>query len=161
MNNFLFIKKMHKLKTLDFKNKKNKSPKVQLARKKTYDYKNIINLDDDISEMDVNIKQIPTIKTKNLFLQNSIAKKPNNNNIINLKNKNSFNISTYKHSNSITTNTSCREKTMKKVTFSTVEIIRVEKYKKYNASFNYSKNLIKKNMEEIKENDNEQKCVIF
>ena len=50
---------------------------------------------------------------------------------------------------------------MKKVTFSTVEIIRVEKYKKYNIASNYSKNLIKKNMEEIKENDNEQKCFIF
>ena len=152
---------MLKLKTLDYKHKIKKSPKSQLARKKTYDYKNIINLDDDISEMDVNIKQIPTIKTKNLFLQNPITKFQKNNNIINLKNKKYNNISTYKHCNSITTNTSCGEKTMKKVTFSTVEIIRVEKYKKYNAASNYSKNLIKKNMEEIKENDNEQKCFIF
>ena len=155
--------KLKTQKTLDFKHKTKKSPKVHLARQKTYDYKNIINLDDDISEMDVNINQIPTIKTKNLFSQNPLKNKPNNNNnnIITLKNKNSFNISTYKHCNSITTNTSCGEKTMKKVTFSTVEIIRVEKYKKYNATSNYSKNQIKKNMEEFKENDNEQNCVIF
>ena len=39
---------MLKLKTLDYKHKSKKSPKPQLARKKTYDYKNIINLDDNI-----------------------------------------------------------------------------------------------------------------
>ena len=151
---------MLKLKTLNPKHKAKKSSK-SLARKKTYDCKNIIKLDDDISEMDVNIKEIPIIKTKNLFLQNPTSKKRYNNSIINLKNKNSFDILSLNHSNSITTNTSCGEKTVKKVTFSTVEIIRVEKYKKYNISSNYSKNLIKKNMEEIKENDNEQKCFIF
>ena len=51
---------------------------------------------------------------------------------------------------------------MKKVTFSTVEIIRVEKYKKYNALCNFSKNQIKKNMEEVKQNENESSnCIIF
>ena len=151
---------MLKLKSLDIKHKTKKSPKA-LTHKKKFNYKNIIKLDEDISEMDVNVKKIPIIKTKNLFSENPKTNKPYNNNIINLKSKNSFNLSSLNHCNSITTNTSCGEKTIKKVTFSTVEIIRVEKYKKYNLASNYSKKLIKKNMEEIKGNDNEQKCFIF
>ena len=151
---------MLKSKTLDIKHRTKKSSKP-LSQKKPFNYKNIIKLDDDISEMDVNVKKIPIIKTKNLFLENPITNKPYNNNIIKLKNNNSFNISTLNHCNSLTTNTSCGEKTMKKVTFSTVEIIRVEKYKKYNLASNYSKKLIKKNMEEFKENDNERNCFIF
>ena len=150
---------MLKLKTLDnkHKNKKDRS----YVRKKTYDYKNIINLDKDISEMDVNIKNYPTIKKKNLFLENTIKTKPINNIKLKNKSKNYFNKLALNHCNSITTTTSCGEKTEKKVTFSTVEIIRVEKYKKYNATCNYSKNQIKKNMEEIKENENETNCFIF
>ena len=51
----------------------------------------------------------------------------------------------------------------KKVTFSTVEIIRVEKYKKQNLINNISKTLIQKNMDEVKNNSNNEQlnCFIF
>ena len=146
---------MHKTKTFD-ENKKNK---VRLARKKTFDYKNI-DLDKDISEMDTNINKIPVITTKKFIFDKSNRIREFNN-IIKLKNKFNIKVSPFKHCNSITTNSSYGEKAVKKVTFSTVEIIRVKNYKKYNASLNFSKNLIKKNMEEMKENENESGCSIF
>lgn len=150
-----------KLKALESPNKIKKG--TLYARKKTYDYRNFINLDQDTSEMDVNIKTIPTIRKKNTFIEKPVKIDANNFPII-LKKKNCFNISKVNHCNSITTNTSYREKPLKKVTFSTVEIIRVEKYKKYNLACNYSKNLIKKNMDEIKNNcnnENESICMVF
>ena len=151
---------MHKTKTFDEKNKKQNERKY--VRKKTYDCRNILDLDKDTSEMNVNINKIPTFTKKN-FLFNSSKNLRTFNNTIKLKNKNknSFNISLLKHCNSITTNTSSGEKAVKKVTFSTVEIIRVEKYKKYNALSNFSKSQIQKNMEDLKQNDNESACLIF
>ena len=149
---------MHKTKTFDEKNKKQNERKY--VRKKTYDCRNILDLDKDTSEMNVNINKIPTF-TKKVFLFNSSKNLRTFNNTIKLKNKNSFNISLLKHCNSITTNTSSGEKAVKKVTFSTVEIIRVEKYKKYNALSNFSKSQIQKNMEDFKQNDNESVCLIF
>ncbi len=149
----------HKEKTLD-KNKKIQKKRL-LARTKTFDYKNIVNLDENISEMDVSIKTIPSIKNKNLFIQNPMKIKAFNN-TIKLKKIRTFNIPSFKHCNSISSTTSSfGEKVVKKVTFSTVEIIRVEKYKKYNAISNFSKNQIMKNMEEIKKNENENICFIF
>ena len=148
---------MFKTKTFDEKSKK---PNLSgYVRKKTFDYRNIINFDEDISEMDINIKEIPTFKKKSFNFDSSKNTRTFNN-IIKLKN---FNKSKLNHCNSITTTTSYREKSVKKVTFSTVEIIRVEKYKKYNANSNFSKNLIKKNMEEVKQqnDNNESTCSIF
>ena len=151
---------MNKIKIIDLNNIKNKKSKIY-QRKKTYDYKNIINFDNDISEMDTNIKKIPSIKNKNLFMENFFKKKPF---IVPNKFKSikTINMSTVKHCNSITTSTSCAEKVVKKVTFSTVEIIRVENYKKYNAIYNFPKAQIKKNMEEFKkDNESDSICLIF
>ena len=151
---------MHKVKTLVDKSKKDNNKINQLNRKKTYDPKNIINLDTDISEMDTHIKFYPTIKKKNSFIERPIKTIPFSN--INLNNKKFIKKKSYNDTNSITTTTSYRgEKAMKKVTFSTVEIIRVEKYKKYNAMNNFSKRLIDKNMEEFKQNDSKISCSIF
>jgi len=152
---------MHKLKTVDNKLKKKKTNGY--VRKQTYDCRNIINLDEDISEMDTKIKNYPSIIKKNLFLENPInTNRSNNRSIVKLKKIKTFNIPILNHCNSITTNTSYGEKSMKKVTFSTVEIIRVEKYKKYNALCNFSKNQIQKNLEDVKQNDAESNsCFIF
>ena len=131
----------------------------EYVRKKTYDYKNIIIFDEDISEMDINIKAIPSFKPKT-FVFVSPKKERAFKNTIKLK---SDNLGKLNHCNSITTTTtSYRGKSVKKVSFSTVEIIRVEKYKKYNASSNFSKNLIKRKMEEMRQNDNnESNCSII
>ena len=151
---------MHKVKTIvnNFKGDNNKIN--QLIRKKTYDPKNIINLDTDISEMDIHIKNYPTLKKKNSFIERPIKTIPFSN--INLNNKKFIKKKSYNDANSITTTSSYgKEKSMKKVTFSTVEIIRIEKYKKYNAMNNFSKRLIDKNMEEFKQNDSKISCSIF
>ena len=151
---------MHKVKTLVDKSKNDNNKINQLNRKKTYDPKNIINLDTDISEMDTHIKNYPTIKKKNSFIERPIKTIPFSN--INLNNKKFIKKKSYNDANSITTTTSYGgEKAMKKVTFSTVEIIRIEKYKKYNAMNNFSKRLIDKNMEEFKQNDSKMICLIF
>ena len=102
---------------------------------------------------------MPTIKTKKLIFDMPEKIKAFNN-TIKLKKQMNNNISSLKHSNSITTNNSIGEKVVKKVTFSTVEIIRVENYKKYNARCSFSKEIIKKNMEEMKQNESEV-CSIF
>ena len=133
-----------------------------IARQKTYENQSFIDLDKDISEMDVNIKRYETIKKKNSFLgdKSPIKKEAKLKNTI-------YRINTYNiknnDCNSITTSSSNNDKSVKKVTFSTVEIIRVEKYKKYNAVNNYSKIDIEKNMQEIKNNpnDDESTCLIF
>ena len=151
---------MHKVKTIVEKSKKDNNKINQLNRKKTYDPKNIINLDTDISEMDIHIKNYPTLKKKNSFIERPIKTIPFSN--INLNNKKFIKKKSYNDANSITTTSSYgKEKSMKKVTFSTVEIIRVEKYKKYNAMNNFSKRLIDKNMEEFKQNDSKISCSIF
>ena len=146
---------MNNLKKIEFK----KPKLVNLKRNKTFDNKLFIDLDTDISEMDVNIKKYETIKKKNLFLDTEPK----------LKNRLIRN-NTYKtkeECNSITTDSSSSNKKerIKKVTFSTVEIIRVEKYKKYNAINNFSKTNIEKNMEEVKNNiynkDNKPSCLVF
>ena len=56
-----------------------------------------------------------------------------------------------------------RENKVKKVTFSTVEIIRVVKYKKYNLAASFPKSLIKKNQENLREMKqyNDTMCLIF
>ena len=56
-----------------------------------------------------------------------------------------------------------RENKVKKVTFSTVEIIRVVKYKKYNLAASFPKSLIKKNLENLREMKqyNDTMCLIF
>ena len=146
---------MNNLKKIELKKQK----LVNLKRNKTFDNKLFINLDTDISEMDVNIKKYETIKKKNLFLDTEPK----------LKNRLIRN-NTYKtkeECNSITTDSSSSNKKerIKKVTFSTVEIIRVEKYKKYNAINNFSKTNIEKNMEEVKysiyNKDNKPSCLVF
>ena len=131
-----------------------------ITRKKTFENQSFIDLDKDISEMKVNIKEYETIKKKNLFLEdkNSIKKEIKNKmhriNTYNVKNNDCY---------SIDTCSSYNGKSIKKVTFSTVEIIRVQKYKKYNVINNFSKNEIQKNMEEVKNNENydESTCFIF
>ena len=146
---------MNNLKRIELKKQK----LVNLKRNKTFDNKLFINLDTDISEMDVNIKKYETIKKKNLFLDTEPK----------LKNRLIRN-NTYKtkeECNSITTDSSSSNKKerIKKVTFSTVEIIRVEKYKKYNAINNFSKTNIEKNMEEVKysifNKDDRPSCLVF
>ena len=133
-----------------------------LTRSKTFENQAFIDLDKDISEMNVNIKQYQSIKTKNLFLQDKKhLKQPlkaNNkiNRINTILNKNK-NFDCY----SITTSSSYNDKTVKKVTFSTVEIIRVEKFKKYNAMNNFSKAYIQKNMEDVKNNKNNDESICF
>ena len=135
-----------------------------LTRSKTFENQTFIDLDKDISEMNVNIKQYKSITNKNLFLEDKKrlkqSLKVNNkiDRISTIKNKKK-NFDCY----SITTSSSYNDKTVKKVTFSTVEIIRVEKYKKYNAMNNYSKAYIQKNMEDVKNNNinDESTCFIF
>ena len=141
---------MHKT----FDEKKKQKPIV--GRKKIYYYRNK-SIDKNISENNTNT--MPTIKTKKLIFDMPEKIKAFNN-TIKLKKQMNNNISSLKHCNSITTNNSIGEKALKKVTFSTVEIIRVENYKKYNASCSFSKELIKKNMEEMKQDENEV-CSIF
>ena len=135
--------------------------KSGITRQKTFQNHAFIDFDKDISEMNVNIKEYPTLKKKNSFLDSVTASispvKLNNklNRINTVKNKN---FDTY----SITTNSSIKDKTIKKVTFSTVEIIRVEKYKKYNIMNTVSKTCIQKNMEEVKNKNSDQtSCLIF
>ena len=63
------MKKTVSLKDIDiifFKGKNWKKFKW-ISKKKTYDYRNIIYFKEDISELDINIKEIPTIK-KNLLV---------------------------------------------------------------------------------------------
>ena len=84
------------------------------------------------------------------------------------ENKTSFYASPKKSDDNLTSTTtylydSRKEHKEKKVTFSTVEIIRVIKYKKYNLSTTFPKYLIKKNLERcqaMKQRNNEM-CLAF
>ena len=131
------------------------------ARKKTYDYKNCINFDNENSKVEINIKNGSSKNKKKSFKVLPVTINATNFPII-LKNRNCFNISSINHCNTITSIASYREKPLKKVTFSNVEIIRVENFKKYNLACNYSKNQIKKNMDELKNNELQTNiCLIF
>ena len=130
-----------------------------LIRKKTYDPSNIIDLDTDISVMDTHIKKIPCFLKRNTFIE-KLTKKRIYSKARTLQKKKKLNRKLDDY-NSITTTTSYGEKSVKKVTFSTIEIIRVENYKKYNKILNFSKKLIKKNMEEVNKNKKDSNCLIF
>ena len=138
-----------------------------LSSQRTYNNQSFEDLDENISEIDINIKQYKTIKKKKSLLG---EKSPIKNQIkpktllyrLNTTKNNRHNIKNY-DVYSITTNNSDKDKCVKKVTFSTVEIIRVEKYKKENSINNFSKTLIQKNMDEVKNNSNNEQlnCFIF
>jgi len=139
--------------------------KNKMSRQKTFNEEQFDDFDIDTSEMNVVIKEYKTIEKKNSFLKSLNQEKP----LLELNNKLKRN-NTCKIKNidyySIATNTSYIDSRVKKVTFSNVEIIRVEKYKKYNALNNYSKLEILKNMEELNKknntyNENPLPCVIF
>ena len=128
-----------------------------------------INLDINISEFNdsnisLNLNKHSTIKNKNIFTDKNIIKLKKR--AVKLKTK-YIKTNTYKlfnDTNSTTTNTSdFNFKGIKKVTFSTVEIIRVEKYKKINAKNNFPKIKIEHNIEELKNNKSkeESSCFIF
>ena len=74
---------------------------------------------------------------------------------------------TYKLFNdNISETTKCSEdKSIKKVTFSTVEIIRIKKFKKYNARNNFPLAEIQKNLNDVKNEKKYKKeaslCIIF
>ena len=132
-----------------------KFPKMnsnQILRKSTYsDINNeaFINMDINISETEVESLDFSKFKTieNNKLIKNDFVKK------IPEKMKQKKN-KTYKYklfNDNYSTTTNCSDyKGIKKVTFSTVEIIRVAKYKKYNASNNFSNENIKKNILEVK-----------
>ena len=138
------------------------SPKKNyINRQQTYNKNLFIYLDKDISEMDVNIKQYQTLIKKNAFLDNEKPIKPINNLKIKINRAYTDNFRNY-DCHSITTNSSYKDKYLKKVTFSNVEIIRIEKYKRYNAMNNYPKEMIQKNLEEAKNyNNDDSSCFIF
>ena len=121
------------------------------------------DFDINISETDIDafyFKKNKTIEDQKVMKENLIKKNP-----AGLKYKYNNKNNKYKIANdnySITTN--CSDfKGIKKVTFSTVEIIRVAKYKKFNAKNNFSKLNIQKNIIEVKQNKNmfESSCNIF
>ena len=124
----------------------------QIQRKFTYSDNNneaFVNMDINISETEVESLDLSKFKTieNNKLIKNDFVKK------IPEKMKQKKN-KTYKYklfNDNYSTTTNCSDyKGIKKVTFSTVEIIRVAKYKKYNASNNFSNENIKKNILEVK-----------
>ena len=132
-----------------------KFPKMnsnQIQRKSTYsDINNeaFINMDINISETEVeslDLSKFKTIENDKLIKNDFVKKIPEKMN--QKKNK------TYKYklfNDNYSTTTNCSDyKGIKKVTFSTVEIIRVAKFKKYNASNNFSNENIKRNILEVK-----------
>ena len=155
---------MFNLKKIEPKFQNNNLDKIQ--RQFTYTnnkHDEFINFDVNISEEDFDILEPEKYKTINneKLIKNDLLriipikckKKPQKNMKYKLFNDN----------NSTTTN--CSDiKAIKKVTFSTVEIIRVAKYKKYNASNNFSKANIEKNIIEVKNEKKQQEfipCFIF
>ena len=132
-----------------------KFPKMnsnQIQRKFTYSdniNEAFVNMDINISETEVESLDLSKFKTieNNKLIKNDFVKKiPEKMN--QKKNK------TYKYklfNDNYSTTTNCSDyKGIKKVTFSTVEIIRVAKFKKYNASNNFSNENIKRNILEVK-----------
>ena len=124
----------------------------QIQRKFTYSDNNneaFVNMDINISETEVESLDLSKFKTieNNKLIKNDFVKK------IPEKMKQKKN-KTYKYklfNDNYSTTTNCSDyKGIKKVTFSTVEIIRVAKYKKYNASNNFLNENIKRNILEVK-----------
>ena len=119
-----------------------------------------VNFDINISESE-SYEKYRTVKNCNKSIKKNLKKKYK----IKLKQKNNKNIK-YKLFNddnySITTNFS-ENKKIKKVTFSTVEIIRVIKYKNFNAKNNFSQINIQKNINDMKnfKKKDENICSIF
>ena len=132
-----------------------------MQRKMTYSDMNddaFIKMDVNISETEIeslNLSKFKTIENNKLTKNDFVKKiKPKKNRIYKYK--------LFNDSNSTTTN--CSDfKGIKKVTFSTVEIIRVAKFKKYNARNNFSIENIKKNIEEVKNSKKKDDipCSIF
>ncbi len=132
-----------------------KFPKMnsnQIQRKSTYFDNNneaFINMDINISETEVESLDVSKFKTieNNKLIKNDFVKKiPEK---MKQKKNKSYKYKLFNDNYSTTTN--CSDyKGIKKVTFSTVEIIRVAKYKKYNASNNFSNENIKRNILEVK-----------
>ena len=155
---------MFNIKKIEQKFPKEDPKKIQ--RKFTYTNNNndFTNFDFNISEREAespNLEKLKTVKNdnnktikENLIKKNSfgVKKKYNKKNKYYLLSDN----------NSITTNYS-DFKGIKKVTFSTVEIIRIAKYKKFNAKNNFSNDNIQKNIIEVKNNKNNDDyfCCIF
>ena len=110
-----------------------------------------INLDFNISETDSNVYS-KTIEKSDFISPKK--KKYSRGNTYKL----------FKDNNSVTTNYS-EDKSIKKVTFSTVEIIRIKKYKKFNAKNNFSEFDIQKNIVEVKNEKKKENeldfCSIF
>ena len=145
-----------------------KFPKMnsnQIQRKFTYSdniNEAFVNMDINISETEVESLDLSKFKTieNNKLIKNDFVKK------IPEKMKQKKN-KTYKYklfNDNYSTTTNCSDyKGIKKVTFSTVEIIRVAKYKKYNASNNFSNENIKKNILEVKNSKikDDLPCSIF
>ena len=121
------------------------------------------DFDIDISETDnetLDYEKYRTIEDNKIIKDNLIKKNP-----VGLKQRLNNKNNKYKIINdNYSTTTNCSDfKGIKKVTFSTIEIIRVAKYKKYNAKNNFSQLNIQKNILEIKanKNRNESSCNIF
>ena len=145
-----------------------KFPKLnfdQIKRKNTYSSINkeaFINLDINISEREVVFKEFLTdyIREKDKIKNGLTKKVPLKMKPRQKKNNNKYKL--FNDNNSTTTN--CSDfKGIKKVTFSTVEIIRVAKYKKYNACNNFSNANIQKNINEVKNSKikDDIPCMIF
>ena len=119
-----------------------------------------VNFDINISESE-SYEKYRTVENYSKSIKKDLKKKYK----IKLKQKNNKNIK-YKLFNddnySITTNFS-ENKKIKKVTFSTVEIIRVIKYKNFNAKNNFSQINIQKNINDMKnfKKKDENICSIF
>ena len=124
----------------------------QIQRKFTYSDNNneaFVNMDINISETEVeslDLSKFKTIENDKLIKNDFVKKIPEK--MKQRQNK------TYKYklfNDNYSTTTNCSDyKGIKKVTFSTVEIIRVAKFKKYNASNNFSNENIKRNILEVK-----------
>ena len=137
---------------------KNINFESKFHRAKTFNKTKINDLDNELSEGYNDLKKYEFVN-KNNKLQNNNLKfglnKKDDGHHINNNCK-------FDETNSITTKASCEEKNIKKVTFSTVEIIKVRKFKKYNAINTYSKSFIEKNMKNIEaEKDNGIFCLMF
>ena len=156
---------MFNLKKIEPKFPKPNPSKIQ--RKMTYtNNKNdqFINLDLNISEREseaFDLNQFQTLENNKLNKNDLLKKIP-----IKLKPKSNQKNKKYRiFSDNNSTTTNCSDyKGIKKVTFSTIEIIRVAKYKKYNASNNFSQINIEKNIKEVKDSKKNQEfipCTIF
>ena len=138
----------------------NNNNNIQRKMSMKEDNNYFINFDINISESE-SYEKYRTVENCSKSIKKDLKKKYH----IKLKQKNNKNIK-YKLFNddnySITTNFS-ENKKIKKVTFSTVEIIRVIKYKNFNAKNNFSQINIQKNINDMKnfKKKDENICSIF